>query len=376
MSVKKNKQTTGDLLSLDGLLVKSEAISFARTCGSTLQLIPMEPTTATGHQSYFTHLSDTGGLKMSAVSLPNMLKLCGGQKQLEWLDAYFARNPCFGNSQPQLTDWPVFRPPPVNRVYAIYGVGLETEAFQFYKPHPKKKKLILDDNPTINMEDERFKHFRIRKGIAYETADTPQDNILKFTGRPGNNSGDGTVTYASLSYPHYWRKLNPQLNLNTEELLGVEHREILNNRLFFRKLIDYIAEKPDQVKSPGELTIRAKRYLDHYGIQSGNQDFVRDIDDESDDEEDGGSLRDSTEAAGAASGSASPLPLLKGGSSGGLKNSGGGLKNSGGGLKNSGGGQKNSGGAAVDAIESKSRSGSRPPLPSKSSSKEKKEKKK
>ena len=65
----------------------------------------------------------------------------------------------------------------------------------------------------------------------------------------------------------------------------MEHREILNNRLFFRKFIDYVAEKPDQITSPGDLTVRAKNYLAHYNIT--NQAYVQDIDDESDDDEAG-----------------------------------------------------------------------------------------
>jgi hypothetical protein len=41
----------------------------------------------------------------------------------------------------------------------------------------------------------------------------------------------------------------------------VEHREILNNRLFFKKLIEYICDKPKKIKSPAQLTVRGKKYL-------------------------------------------------------------------------------------------------------------------
>ena len=62
----------------------------------------------------------------------------------------------------------------------------------------------------------------------------------------------------------------------------MEHREVLNNRLFFRKFIEYIAEKPEKITSPGDLTIRAKNYLAHYNM-TNNEAYVQDIDDESDD---------------------------------------------------------------------------------------------
>jgi hypothetical protein len=43
-----------------------------------------------------------------------------------------------------------------------------------------------------------------------------------------------------------------------EELVGVEHREILNNRLFFKKLIEFIGDKPPTISSPVHLTVRGK----------------------------------------------------------------------------------------------------------------------
>jgi hypothetical protein len=44
-------------------------------------------------------------------------------------------------------------------------------------------------------------------------------------------------------------------------MMQVEHREILNNRLFFKKLIEYICDKPKKIKSPAQLTVRGKKYL-------------------------------------------------------------------------------------------------------------------
>lgn len=68
--------------------------------------------------------------------------------------------------------------------------------------------------------------------------------------------GDGTVTYASLNYCLMWK--NTIKEVMVEELEGVEHREILNNRLFFKKLIEFIGDKPPSITSPVHLTVRGK----------------------------------------------------------------------------------------------------------------------
>jgi hypothetical protein len=49
------------------------------------------------------------------------------------------------------------------------------------------------------------------------------------------------VTYASLNHCARWRNEIPKLKI--EELEGAEHRQVLANRLFFKKLIEYIAER-------------------------------------------------------------------------------------------------------------------------------------
>jgi len=75
-----------------------------------------------------------------------------------------------------------------------------------------------------------------------------------------------------------------------EELEGVEHREMLSNRLFFRKLIEYVAEKPDSISSPKQLTQNHKTYMN---TLSGKKDQVY-LDDIADDDE-----TDATETRGA-----------------------------------------------------------------------------
>jgi len=81
------------------------------------------------------------------------------------------------------------------------------------------------------------------QGYAYETPDTPQKIIKELTGQEGCRSGDGTVPYASLAYCEHWRK---HLHVTVEELEGAEHRKILNNALFFKKLVEYVGEKKEE----------------------------------------------------------------------------------------------------------------------------------
>jgi len=45
------------------------------------------------------------------------------QKQVDWMNSYIVQDKYFGGGHPidAMTDWPIFRPPPVSRVFVIYG---------------------------------------------------------------------------------------------------------------------------------------------------------------------------------------------------------------------------------------------------------------
>jgi len=111
--------------------------------------------------------------------------------------------------------------------------------------HSKKGGIALDEKATADPED--FAGHVIRKGIVYETPLCKQDIIEKTTGVRGYRSGDGTVGYASLNYCAFWK--NSSTKVTIDELEGVEHREMLANRLFFLKLLEYVAEKREDEMS-------------------------------------------------------------------------------------------------------------------------------
>jgi len=134
----------------------------------------------------------------------------------------------------------ILQAPPVKRMLSIYGINLETETAYFYTKNPEGGGLpirLSEEIPT-----DIFHGYKIRKGIVYETSETPV--ILPETGLEVNRSGDGTVPYASLSYCKGWKKQIPDLKII--ELEQVEHRSMLSNRVFFNHLIDYIAHAPLQ----------------------------------------------------------------------------------------------------------------------------------
>eukprot|EP01105_Mastigella_eilhardi_P022370 TRINITY_DN54_c3_g2_i1.p1 TRINITY_DN54_c3_g2~~TRINITY_DN54_c3_g2_i1.p1 ORF type:complete len:285 (+),score=61.06 TRINITY_DN54_c3_g2_i1:444-1298(+) len=135
-------------------------------------------------------------------------------------------------------------PPPVERLYAIYGVNLPTEKMFLYK---------RQNDGTFNfskcpgsmayLQDYGYK---IKNGVLFETADTPQPIIKELTGVEGYRSGDGTVPYESLSFCAHWRNDIPELAV--QELPGVEHRMIMKNRLFCHLLIELLSEAPPGVE--------------------------------------------------------------------------------------------------------------------------------
>ena len=125
----------------------------------------------------------------------------------------------------------ILNPPPVETLWNIHGINLPTEYFYFFRRNPTTGGYELDKESD---RTESFHGYLIKDGIGYETKEAYQD-CIKAT-----RSGDGTVPYVSLHYCHVWKN---DLNLIVDEIEGCEHRCILNNRLFFKKLIEYVAEK-------------------------------------------------------------------------------------------------------------------------------------
>lgn len=71
---------------------------------------------------------------------------------MSYFDKYFLCDPYFN-----------IEPPPVQRLYAIYGVNLETECLYFIKKNKKKDGLILDTDPKIELPGYTFKSVRKEK---------------------------------------------------------------------------------------------------------------------------------------------------------------------------------------------------------------------
>jgi len=142
------------------------------------------------------------------------------------------------NNDPFVADnWS--EPPPVNRIYAMYGVGLPTEAAFGWKSH----NCIVDCSLYMRYElDHHFKlpNYWCHSGIAFETTKTYQTQM--DTGDKVFISGDGTVPYASLRFPMTW-KATHGTDVMCVELEGLEHREMLQEHAFHHALIEYLCTK-------------------------------------------------------------------------------------------------------------------------------------
>jgi len=111
------------------------------------------------------------------------------------------------------------------------GVDIDTEKLYYYKSNWSLSQ--RKDLPEV-------KGHIVRNGIVYETKDTPQIFRKEKGKAEFSRSGDGTVTYESLSYPNIsWKD---SLELKVEELRQVEHRSIICTELFFDILVPYICK--------------------------------------------------------------------------------------------------------------------------------------
>ncbi|ELR22939.1 phospholipid:sterol acyl transferase [Acanthamoeba castellanii str. Neff] len=225
---------TGERMGMEALLRQEEGVAFIRSLGSTGMIMPMAQPRYFEVPREFVHLRGERSEAHLPITITQTLALAGASKQVENLEAYYRRNSVWGRMPDA---------PPVKRLFAIYGVNLDTEMFYFYR-RDRKGELVFDRDVKDTAD---FQGYTMREGIGYETKDTVQGTLRSSTGLHGHRSGDGTVPYVSLNYCTEWRQ---DLELRIEELEGVEHREILNNRLFFRLLIEHVSEP---------LTLRQRR---------------------------------------------------------------------------------------------------------------------
>jgi len=94
------------------------------------------------------------------------------------------------------------------------------------------------------------KKLLIQKGIGYETRTTDQSNCQYNV----SSSGDGTVPYASLSFPRRWKQLmdgddtleGP--NVEIFEIKNAEHREMLSDDAVLYHVIRKCCHIPEEIK--------------------------------------------------------------------------------------------------------------------------------
>jgi hypothetical protein len=135
--------------------------------------------------------------------------------------------------------------PPVKKVFAVYGINLPTQiASVCCRSSPvvyKKGRLVPNftiDEAASFSDDEVTKGYEITDGKILETSATPQKDFL--TGEMVTKSGDGTVPYYSLQQPQFWKKNNPECDVEIREIEGAEHRMILDNKEFHDILLKYV----------------------------------------------------------------------------------------------------------------------------------------
>jgi len=184
-------------------------------------------------QRRFVYCKTEGGASR-AFSIEETLCAAGATRQVENLEGYYKRNVYWGSEC-------ALQAPPVQRLYAIYGINLETELLYCYKENKGKPGLLFDQTP--NMSGIPTQGFVLRDGIVYETPERKQANFKLRTGLDTPCCGDGTVPYQSLSHAVHWRDSIPDIRI--EEIDGAEHRAILNNKAFFKLLIEYVSKRKE-----------------------------------------------------------------------------------------------------------------------------------
>lgn len=151
--------------------------------------------------------------------------------------------------------------PPVKRIYAIYGINLDTEVSKVCKRVPSYHE---DETPYEKQTRARFEvdvetrlgrdrglgqtssGHKLENGTLYEHAGTPQIDIL--TGEIVHRSGDGSVPYYCLQQTQVWaRELqnDPRAmvkgdKIRIKELDGAEHRAVLSDERFHTLLVEYL----------------------------------------------------------------------------------------------------------------------------------------
>ena len=244
-------------MGLEAFLYPPEGIQLGRSLGSTAWMFPY--ISPSDHEfATYSKLKDEKTGKFVDKTNKDILIEGGARQVYERYRDYYEGDPLYG-----LQD-DVLAPPPIDNIYAIYGINLKTETFYFFKECKAKKKVsdfVLDPTGKIG-------NFKCEGGIAYETKNTKQ-NVLKGQKR----GGDGTVPYPSLSHCKKWKG---SVNVKVAEIEGAEHREILKNKTFLQLVLEYVSQAPPPTVLP--VTFSDIEYPVNYEIKGKPQPRILSLD--------------------------------------------------------------------------------------------------
>lgn len=242
---------TGDKLGLDTFMNNNEGLIFGRSLGSIPWLFPNSKLFFVQQQIEFMKLrneetGEKGPHHYHDLDLKEALEAAGASRLYQWYEDYYMNDPLFGGPAGFER---VLQAPPIDRLYHIYGINLETEVFSFIKKDDETNvsPVVIDSSvhshhSASTTADQKHQDFVIKDGIAYESASTAQPILEMLTGTEKRCSGDGTVPYASLAYCKLWDGVNG-LQVRVREIQGGKHREILDDSLFTSVVLEFVMKK-------------------------------------------------------------------------------------------------------------------------------------
>eukprot|EP01127_Copromyxa_protea_P016158 TRINITY_DN4751_c0_g2_i1.p1 TRINITY_DN4751_c0_g2~~TRINITY_DN4751_c0_g2_i1.p1 ORF type:complete len:758 (+),score=144.55 TRINITY_DN4751_c0_g2_i1:77-2350(+) len=276
-------------MGLEALLTNKDAIAFSRSVATTLFLVPESPETYwenLRHQgirgSGFVYVSEAdldskiedpkskrpntvfstrdGKKEFTCVPYDQFFKITKTENMKDLYNKYYAANPYYGEGDKKT------QPPPVNRLWNIYGVNLETEKFYLYHVSSNGK-WRLDTKSKLN-----FPHHVVKDGMVFETSKTPQIFLSDLKKKHATRSGDGTIPYESLTFPQRngWSDSIPMFE--HKELNKCEHRDTISTGVFFKLLVSYVCQKSDSGTNSGSGRVESPRNRPPITVKKSTRD--------------------------------------------------------------------------------------------------------
>jgi len=224
----------GGSFGLDMFLTAAEMCFINRSCASLPYLCPDD----SKFQMFPDEFSRVAALKDGQYLPIPWQKLLSQHAAESWkfYEQYAQPDPLFVS---------LLSPPPVKRLWAIYGVNVLTEVSYYFKSNWKKDGIALDSNADKlggkKTAKTNPKGLEIQEGVGYEGKDT-----LQSIGGV-QRSGDGTVPYCSLAYGTMWKeeceREGKEFEYQKFEIENAEHREILVDENFFFTFLDLVCHK-------------------------------------------------------------------------------------------------------------------------------------